>query len=184
VSEQKLGGFKGGVPSATHVDHVGITVPNLDEAVIFFTEVLGCELVYEEGPVERKEGDWMKRQFNVHPQASFRLAMLRCGSVTNLELFEYSASDQRTELPKNSDYGGHHLGFFVTDIEAAIAYLREQQGVTVLGDLMENAEGPIKGNKAIYFLSPWGMQLEVRSWELGMPYERMTNVRMFGPESP
>ena len=184
MSKETARGFAEGIPSATHVDHVAITVPNLDQAVSFFMEVLGCELAYEEGPIERSEGDWMERQFNVHPQASFRLATLRCGPVTNLELFEYSAPDQKTESPKNSDYGGHHLGFFVTDIEAAVAYLRDQPGVTVLGDLMENTEGPIKGNKAIYFLSPWGMQLELRSWGWGMPYERTTKVRMFGPEPP
>lgn len=187
MPERKVDGsrsFKGGIPSATHVDHVGITVPNLEEAVTFFTEVLGCELAYEEGPVERSEGDWMTRQFNVDQRASFRLATLRCGPVTNVELFEYSAPDQRTELPKNSDYGGSHLGFFVTDMEAAITYLREQPGVTVLGDVMVNADGPIEGNEAIYFLSPWGMQLEVRRWNPGMPYEGTTTARLFGPEPP
>jgi len=174
------GGFKGGIPSATHVDHIGLTVPDLDEAVAFFVDVLGCELAYELGPIER-EDDFFERQLGVHPRASMRVATLRCGPVTNLEVFEYTAPDQKTKLPKNSDHGGHHLAFFVTDMKAAVAYLREQPGVTVLGDPQTDS-GLIEGNEWVYFLAPWGLQMEVRRWGRGQPYEKTTGVRMFGPE--
>jgi len=174
------GGFKGGIPSATHVDHIGLTVPDLDEAVAFFVDVLGCELAYELGPIER-EDDVFERQLGVHPRASMRVATLRCGPVTNLEVFEYTAPDQKTKLPKNSDHGGHHLAFFVTDMKAAVAYLREQPGVTVLGDPQTDS-GLIEGNEWVYFLAPWGLQMEVRRWGRGQPYEKTTGVRMFGPE--
>ena len=33
----------GPVPGLTRIDHVGITVPDLDQAHDFFTGVLGCE---------------------------------------------------------------------------------------------------------------------------------------------
>jgi catechol 2,3-dioxygenase-like lactoylglutathione lyase family enzyme len=181
VIEETASGFKKGIPSATHVDHIGFTVPDLDEAVAFFTEVLGCELVYEVGPIAYSESRWMEVQLNVHPRASMRVATLRCGPVTNLELFEYSTPDQNTTFPKNSDYGGYHLAFFVGDMEAAVAYLRGQPGVTVLGEPQTDS-GLIEGNEWVYFLTPWGMQMEIRSWERGLPYERTTNARMFGPE--
>ncbi len=32
-----------GIPGATNMDHVGLTVPNLDETVRFFVEVLGAD---------------------------------------------------------------------------------------------------------------------------------------------
>lgn len=182
MSNEASGAFTDGIPSATHVDHVGLTVPDLDEAVSFFVEVLGCQLVYEVGPVERPEDDWMERQLNVHSLSSMRVATLRCGPVTNLELFEYSAPEQKTRLPKNSDNGGHHLAFYVTDMEAAVAYLREQPGVIVLGEPQTDGAGPIEGNEWVYFLAPWGMQLEIRSWGRGLPYEEETSARMFGPE--
>lgn len=175
------GYFRGGIPTATHVDHIGLTVPDLDEAISFFTGVLGCELTYEVGPLEHPD-DWMARQLNVHPRSTMRVATLRCGPVTNLELFEYSTADQRAELPKNSDHGGHHLAFFVKDMNAAVAYLREQPGITVLGEPQVDDEGPIEGNEWVYFLAPWGMQMEVRRWGEGMPYESLTSARMFGPE--
>jgi catechol 2,3-dioxygenase-like lactoylglutathione lyase family enzyme len=175
-------GFKGGIPTATHLDHIGLTVPDLGEAVSFFVDVLGCELVYELGPIERPEDDFFERQLGVHPHSSMRVATLRCGPVTNLELFEYSTPDQKKEPPKNSDVGGHHLAFFVTDMKAAVSYLREQPGVTVLGEPQTDG-GLIEGNEWVYFLAPWGLQLEVRRWEKGQPYEEMTDARMFGPAS-
>lgn len=172
-------GFRGGIPTATHLDHVGLTVPDLDEALGFFVDVLGCEVVYELGPIERSD-DFFERQLGVHPRSSMRVATLRCGPFTNLELFEYSAPDQKNELPKNSDHGGHHLSFFVKDMGAAVAYLREQPGVTVLGEPQTDG-GLIEGNEWVYFLAPWGLQLEVRRWEKGQPYEEKTAARMFGP---
>ncbi len=35
------------------VDHVAFNVPDLDEAVSFFTSALGCELLARGGPVDR-----------------------------------------------------------------------------------------------------------------------------------
>ena len=39
------------LPTATTMDHLGFTVPDLEQAVGFF-EGLGFELLYEEGPYQ------------------------------------------------------------------------------------------------------------------------------------
>jgi catechol 2,3-dioxygenase-like lactoylglutathione lyase family enzyme len=60
----------------------------------------------------------------VHPRAVVeRITMVRCGRSANIELFKYTAPDQRTTFPKNSDWAGHHIAFYVTDIDAAVAYM-------------------------------------------------------------
>lgn len=41
-----------GLPTARAVDHYAFTVPDLDQAIAFFTGVMGGELCYREGPVE------------------------------------------------------------------------------------------------------------------------------------
>lgn len=172
----------GGIPTATNVDHVGITVPDLDEAISFFTSVLGCELLWRIDGVKDAEGEWMSDRLNVHPRASMDVAMVRCGPTANVELFRYEAHDQVRNLPKNSDHGASHLAFYVTDIRAAVDYLRKQPGVRLLGEPEKGQEGPTKGHEWVYFLTPWGMQMEVISWPKGMPYERETEGRMYGPE--
>jgi|SRR5437588_4373532 len=170
-----------GIPTARNVDHTAFTVPNLDEAISFFVEILGGELLYQFGPIGDPQGDFMARQLNVDAKARCRIAMIRLGPVTNIELFEYDASDQRRELPRNSDWGGHHLAIYVDDIEAALAYLREQTGVTILGEPQLIKNGPIAGNRWIYVLAPWGLQLEIMWMPPGAPYEKDTPARLYGP---
>jgi catechol 2,3-dioxygenase-like lactoylglutathione lyase family enzyme len=170
-----------GIPGARNVHHVAYTVPDLDQAVDFFVTVLGAELLYRIGPVEERDSNWMTRQLNVHPRASTHIAMLRLGPVTNLELFQYSAPEQRRQLPRNSDWGGHHLAIHVDDVDAAVAYLQSVPGVKVLGEAQTISEGPIAGDRWVYFLTPWGMQMEVLNMPKGMPYERDTDSRLFGP---
>jgi catechol 2,3-dioxygenase-like lactoylglutathione lyase family enzyme len=40
-----------GIPTARNVDHFGYNVPNLDEAIDFFVEVLGAEEAFRWGPM-------------------------------------------------------------------------------------------------------------------------------------
>jgi len=47
-----------GLPGLRGSDHIGITVPDLDEAVDFFVNVIGCEPFYTLGPFS-SEMDWM-----------------------------------------------------------------------------------------------------------------------------
>jgi catechol 2,3-dioxygenase-like lactoylglutathione lyase family enzyme len=171
------------IPGATAVHHVAYTVPDLHQAVEFFTDVIGAELVYQIGPVQDTEGDWMTRHLNVHARARTNIAMLRLGPTMNLELFEYESPDQRREPPRNSDHGGHHLAIYVTDVPAAAEYLRTQPGVRVLGDPQTIVDGPIAGDQWVYFLTPWGMQMEVLNMPAGMPYEADTAARMFTPDT-
>ena len=61
--------------------------------------------------------------------------------------------------PRNSDVGGHHVALYVDDLDAAVAYLREQ-GVRVLGEPTAS-RGAHEGQRWVYFLAPWGMQFEL-----------------------
>jgi catechol 2,3-dioxygenase-like lactoylglutathione lyase family enzyme len=108
-----------GLPGLRGTDHIGITAPDFDEAVDFFTHVLGLEPFYEMGPFESNEDDFMHDMLNVNPRAVIRrVKQFRCGANTNIELFEYESPDQRREMPKNSDWGGHHIALYVDDIDA------------------------------------------------------------------
>ncbi|MFD6950863.1 glyoxalase [Nocardiopsis sp. TSRI0078] len=172
------------IPGAHAVHHVAYTVPDLDEAVGFFTGVIGAELVYRLGPVEDREGDWMVRKLGVHRDASAWIAMLRLGPATNLELFEYSAPDQDRRPPRNSDWGGHHLAIHVEDVDKATEYLRGTAGVTVLGEPETIEEGPIAGDRWVYFTTPWGLHMELINMPPGMPYEADTPARVYTPDTP
>lgn len=172
-----------GLPGLRGTDHIGFTVPNLDEAVDFFVNVIGCEAFYELGPFQ-SDGDWMQTHLNVHPRTVMKkLKFLRCRFGSNFELFEYESPDQNRQQPKNSDVGGHHLAFYVEDIDTAVSYLKAK-GVRVLGEPTVRTIGASAGQTWVYFLSPWGMQLELVSFPNGKGYETSSSKRLWHPAHP
>jgi catechol 2,3-dioxygenase-like lactoylglutathione lyase family enzyme len=167
------------LPGLRRLDHVGFTVPDLDEAHRWLVEVLGCEYLYSLGPL-RPDGDWMATHLNVHPRAEMvENRWFRLGDQAVLEVFHYSSPDQKDAMPRNSDIGGHHLALYVDDLDAAIAHLREH-GVHVL-DGPTASKGPAEGNRWIYFLSPWGMQFELVCYPDGKAWDREHPREEVGP---
>lgn len=114
------------------VNHLGIIVSDLDDAMQSFTEHLGLSLDHVE-----QYGDELD------------IAFLPCGE-TLVELIK-----PHTDQGSNADYlrqhgpGIQHVAFEVDDLDAALAELAEQ-GVEPLGD----APMPGAGGTRIAFLDP------------------------------
>ena len=157
------------LPGLRRVDHIGFTVPDLDQAHRFLVDVLGFEYLYSLGPFKHDD-DWMATHLAVHPRAEMNNRFYRCSGETLLEVFEYDAPDQRTTQPRNSDIGGHHVAMYVDDLDAAVAHL-QAAGVEVFAGPTAS-KGPGEGNRWIYFLSPWGMQFELVSYPGGKAFDR------------
>lgn len=171
-----------GIPGLRGTDHIGFTVPDIEEATDFFVNVIGCEYIYKLGPFV-SEDDWMAEQLNVHPRTVIKQNRhFRCGFGANFEIFEYQTPEGQGGQPKNSDIGGHHLAFYVDDIDASIAYLKAK-GVRVLGDPVAS-KAEATGQRWVYFLSPWGMQFELCSYPLGKKYEVGATSRLWSPRFP
>lgn len=171
-----------GLPGLQGPEHVGITVPDLAAAINFFINVIGCEMVFDGGR-SGKNPDFMRTSLSVHPDCEVKYCFLRCGHGANFELFEYSSPDQNTTPPKNSDIGGHHVAFYVDDIEAAVSHLKDH-GVQVQGEINHITDGPAGGSAWVYFLSPWGLQLELVSYPSGKAYEAGAAIRLWHPGRP
>ena len=148
------------VPGFAYVDHIGISVPDLNAAVSFFCSVLGATELYRS--TRSGQGDFMRETFDVDPEASFELSMLRVPPNLNLELFQWSAPTRRLVPPSASDVGGHHVCVYVDDIDAAYAYLSAIEGVRMLGPIKTVPPGgPVSGTRWTYFCTPWGLQMEL-----------------------
>ena len=154
------------LPGMTGVDHIGFTVPDLEQAHAFLVDVLGCEYLYSLGPFVHEDSDWMAEHLNVHPRTVMRRnEFYRCGEQVIFEVFSYEAPEQVTTPPRNSDVGGHHVALYVDDLDAAVVRLHEH-GVRVLGEPTAS-RGAHEGQRWVYFLSPWGMQFELVSYPHG-----------------
>lgn len=173
-----------GLPGLRGVEHIGFTVPDLEEATRFFTDVVGCEHVYSLGPIADEAGDWMVQHLNVPARVRVsELRIFRCGFGPNFEIFQYAGDDRNPVPPRNCDVGGHHLAFYVDDFAAALDHL-VSHGVTILGDPTVRVTGPSAGQTWVYFLTPWGMQLELVSFPGGKGYESTTTRRLWHPGAP
>jgi catechol 2,3-dioxygenase-like lactoylglutathione lyase family enzyme len=142
-----------------------MTVPDLDQAVAFFVAAMEAYELYRRELRPGTSPQEMRTNYGAHPDAGFRLAKLDIAG-TPLEIFEYTAPDQSQRQPRNYDVGGSHLGFLVEDIDAAVETVQRQPGVRVLGEVSELPAGhPLAGRRWVYFLTPWGQQLELVSDE-------------------
>jgi catechol 2,3-dioxygenase-like lactoylglutathione lyase family enzyme len=139
-------------------DHVGFTVPVLDEAVSFFVDVLGAtELQRFE---VRDDPGLMEHSLGVHPEASLQAVMLQLTPALCVELFQYSAPGQEARMPEVSDVGGHHLCVVVDDLDAANAELRRRPDVRA-GHPGRVSAGPHAGGRWLYFRTSWGLVIEL-----------------------
>jgi catechol 2,3-dioxygenase-like lactoylglutathione lyase family enzyme len=159
------------------MDHVGITVPDIDEAVSWFEDVMGCVAPLTFGPFSG-----VQDLLDVDPLAVVQqITMVRCGRSANIELFHYTAPDQRSDPPKNSDWAGYHIAFYVTDIDAAVQYM-VAHGAEKLAGPLPITEGPAAGQTINYFKTPFGTYVELISYPNGMAYERDPSRPLWSPK--
>jgi len=110
-----------------------------------------------------------------------QITMLRLGHSGGIELFEYTAPDQLRTHPRNSDWAGHHIAFYVTDIDDAVEYMRSRGVEKLLGPLPVT-DGPAAGQSINYFRTPFGTFIELISYPKGMAYERDPSRPLWSPK--
>lgn len=152
------------------VDHVSLTVPDMDAAIDFYTRVFGAELAYRMGPFDAAEiprmesgKDWTDAHVNV-PGARLELAMLKWSDGFGMELFQYDLpADSVKAPPRNCDIGSRHLCVAVDDLDATIAFLKEE-GCTPMDGSIDMLDGPCEPSRSWYVLDPFGNQLEMMEY--------------------
>ncbi len=171
------GSLPASTPASTMVgiDHVGISVPDLNQAEDFFTTVLGCENVFHLGPFADPEGTFMSGQLGTHQKATLNIATMRCGAASNVELFEFRSPSQKSGWPARDDIGSASIGFYVEDLDATLVHLKAN-GIETLGDVVDVADGPIAGRKWIYARAPWGLLVFFMSEPDGIAWDREDGV--------
>ena len=126
------------------IQHIGMTVPDMDQAVRFFEVMFGAVTCITTGPLDVDDAH-MVRKLGVSSKTRIKdIRHLRCGIGTNLELFEYEGDAGSISPKRNSEVGGWHFAFQVDDAAAAAARLRDR-GVEVLEGPNYVDSGPLEG---------------------------------------
>lgn len=117
----------------THIEHIGIAVKNLREAITFYEDVLGLHCYNIEEVTDQK----------------VRTAFFMAGQ-TKIELLESTADDGPVaKFIEKKGEGIHHIAFAVQGIEDALLHVREK-GIQIID------QQPRKGAEGldIAFLHP------------------------------
>lgn len=152
------------------VDHIGINVPDLPQAVQFFSDVLGFTAVTQIGPIAL-DSNWKKANHMHAGTGPVTIKMTRAGDGANIELFYYEKNEGSQQQPGGDDIGATHIAFYTPDIKESVAYLKSKQ-VTFLGDPFTMPSGDTEGETWVYFLTPWGAKMELVSYPKGKGYEK------------
>lgn len=114
------------------IDHTGIAVRDLDEAISFYTNVL--------------QGKLVDRYTNTAAGVETELAVIHVGEDVIELLLPTSPTSPIARFMKARGKGVHHIAYRVDDLEASIAYLK-RDGITFLDDTFRTTA---KGRRLIY----------------------------------
>lgn len=162
------------------VEHIGITVPDIEAATEFLAAALGAQFLYDMLD-ESLSGPAVEQGLGVPAGTELTaIRMLGLGQGPNLELFEYGRVDQR-EPHRPSDLGIQHFCVYVDDIDAAAAQFVEAGGelLSEPNDLPGGDAG--EGNRYVYARTPWGSTVELVTYPSPQAYETTTSLRRWRP---
>ncbi|MCW0212602.1 MAG: VOC family protein, partial [Pseudonocardia sp.] len=101
------------------LDHVGLTVPDIDSATDFFRQAFGAEIATDI-VTEPLVGPEVEAGLGLAPGTVVRrVRMLAFGDVAGLELFEMAGVDQSSP-PGLADLGVHHFAVAVENVSETL----------------------------------------------------------------
>ncbi|AWK07039.1 glyoxalase [Flavobacterium crocinum] len=152
------------------IDHVGINVPDLNQAIPFFSDVLGFTPVTQLGPIPL-DANW-KEANHINPNTgAVTIKMINAGTGASIEVFSYADNKGSKAHPNSDDIGASHIAFYTSDINESVKYLKSK-GVKILGEPFLTPSGDTAGESWVYFETPWGSKMELVSYPDGKGYEK------------
>jgi catechol 2,3-dioxygenase-like lactoylglutathione lyase family enzyme len=170
---------------ARGIDHIGMTVPDIEHATRFLEAAVGAKTVYDvlrptDAPMAGKDAE---QELGMPSRAELtHMRLMRVGEGPSVELFQFSHVEQgpSASLP---DFGLQHLAVYVDDI-AASAERFERAGGTLLSPphrLSGVEDGP--GNAWVYGRAPWGSLFELITYPAGVHVPKGAPPRWTPPAS-
>ncbi|WP_192987892.1 VOC family protein [Carnobacterium mobile] len=170
--------------STRGIDHIGVTVPDIEQATLFFQKAFAAEVIYDNlaAADEPKSGQQVEQSLGLKPGTTeMRIRMLAVGNSANIELFQFGNVSQRQPVIA-SDYGLQHVAFYVDDIQKAVEQFTQSGGklLSKSNKLSSAAESGF-GNQFVYGRAPWGMLVEMISYPAGINYPADSQAKRWTP---
>ncbi len=165
------------------VNHVGLTVPDLDEATAFLRAAFGARVAYDgltRGD-EPRRGPEVERQLGLPEGAAIRAQrMLQIGTGPGLEMLEVD-TDVRQGAAGLADLGWGHVALLVDDIDAVMARAVDAGAHALSGPHANSRHEDTPGNASVYLRAPWGSIIELQTLPHGHWYGSGSEVELWSP---
>lgn len=133
------------------LNHVGLTVTDLEASVAFYVDVVGMELVL---PGFRTGGQWFDA-LTENSGAVIEAALLSAGDLS-LQLVQYHEAGNPEALTGHNRVGNLHLSFDVEDAQTKHAQLRGRPECRATAVV----QLPVEGYMSFYVRDPDGVPVE------------------------
>lgn len=170
-------------PLPRGINHVGLTVPDLDAATSFLRAAFDAKTAYDgltRSDPPRNGAD-AERQLGLPAGAEIvRQRMVQIGVGPSIEMFEVRTPAQQGAAAL-TDLGLNHLSVFVDDIDTAL-----RRAVAAGGEPLSEVHGnspheATEGNASVYVRAPWGTLFELQSLPNGHWYGADSETAVWTP---
>ena len=165
------------------IEHVGITVPDIDTAETFFHQAFNAVTLYAliDHDQPPSGGEAIHQMNGLNPgTAMSEVRMLRLGNGANVELFSLTGYG-RKEAAGINDMGLTHLGVYCADIGAATARFARAGGELLAGPNPLSGCEAGEGNAFRFGKTPWGMLVEFLHFPAPLAYNKGSQLKRWNP---
>ncbi|MGO2658605.1 EthD family reductase [Mycetocola reblochoni] len=170
-------------PLPRGINHLGLTVPDLDAATVFLREAFAGRVAYDGlTPADPpREGAETERQLGLPRGARIvRQRMVQIGVGPGLEVFEI-AVDERQPAAGLADLGLNHVSVYVDDIDGALRRAVAAGGEALSEPHANSAHEDTDGNASVYVRAPWGTLFELQTIPSGHWYDDAAEALAWTP---
>lgn len=178
-SQQKYQDYR----SIRGIDHIGLTVPDIEEATQFFKQAFGARICYDTLTPQQpaQEGAESEQKLGLREGAKVRhIRLIQIGQGASIEMFQFENTQQRSPALA-VDYGIQHMALYVEDMSEAIRHFESAGGILLSSpNPLPNVE---KGEEHlfVYGRAPWGTLIELLSYPHGIDYPQTSESHRWTP---
>lgn len=166
------------------INHIGLTVPDIDAATQFFKKALDGKVAYDSQTEldQPRGGNKVEHFLGLESGAKIiKKRMMVFGNGPNIELFEFVNAHQQAPAALQ-DIGLTHLSFYIDDFDTALERMVEAGGKPVSEPHENTRYEDSVGSQTIYFKAPWGSLIELQTIPNGYYYPENSEADVFIPK--
>lgn len=165
------------------INHIGLTVPNIEVATEFFKQGLDGKVAYDSQTQNDspREGEFVEEVLGLEKGAKIiKKRMMVFGNGPNIELFEFKDASQQQAVSLQ-DIGFTHLSFYVDHFDKALSQIKRAGGQPISEPHLNTRYEDTKDNQTVYVKTPWGSLIELQTIPNGYYYPPDSEADVFIP---